>query len=143
MRETGTSRADNGRKKREIQFPRRERVLVREALRKLGVTRTFENVRVWNPEYSTKKGDVVGGWQWIDFVFVHRHRLYAILFEQTWTGGPHKYQTRWMEQKKSLLTKRNLPHITLRRAMTGQEYQMRIYKLLHLSQSGRGTGHVR
>lgn len=134
MRVIRTTAADHGRKKQEVLLPARERVAMRAALKQQRILRYWENVRVWNPDYTNRAGEQTGGWQWIDFVFVHRSRLFAILYGAAWRGsGPNAAQKRWHEQKKRLLEKRNLPHVVVKRSGTGQDYQMAIYKMLHLT----------
>jgi len=134
MRQTMTSEADNGRKKKEVSYPRRERVLLREALKRLGIKRHWENVRVWNPDYTNQIGAKIGGYQWIDFVFVHRGRLFCILYSQQWNGsGAKLFQKRWLEEKKQLLKDRGYPFIVVSRMKSSQEYQMLVYRMLHLS----------
>lgn len=134
---------NKGRKRRDARLPRRERVLVSEALRRFGF-RYWENVEIINPSFTNRKGEVIGGQQWIDYIVRDRDgKLFAIEFFPHWGGNarPHKYQLRWLEEKKLFLSARGMDMLVLKRwGDTSQIYWMRIQTFLHLRKAGRRAG---
>lgn len=129
---------DRGRKKRDSIQLRRERVLVISALNRLGL-RYWQFIEINNPLYTNRRGEVIGGQQWIDFIVSGKDRkLYAIEFYPKWgRHNPHKYQLDWMEQKKSFLLRRGIKTLVLGRGESEMNYRGRIYIFLH---TAHGSG---
>lgn len=131
-RKTQYKHMNRGRKRRDIKQPRRERILVTGALKRLGL-RYWEMVEIINPNFTNQKGEVIGGQQWIDFIVVDQNRkLFAIEFYPKWgKHNPHQFHKRWMNEKKEFLAKRDIPTLILSRNETEQDYWGRIYIFLH------------
>jgi len=133
-------------KKNAVAFPRREIVLVVEALRQLRL-RSWLNVHIENPLHTNRAGEVVGGDQWLDFVVQYaKGRLLVILFWPKWAGNarPHKYQKNWHKEKQDFLDAKGIPHLTILRTETSQDYQVRILMKIRalrreMATEGEGT----
>lgn len=113
--------------KRVIQKPRRERLLVQQALKKLGI-RCWQQVEFWSPDHVGRYENLHGGWQWLDFVVRMPYgKPGVILLYGNWThSGLHRYQKREIETKKAFLKKKGLPYLILPRTYSQQEYEVRI-----------------
>ena len=129
---------DSGRKRRDAMNPRREMLLVEQALAKLNL-RYWKYIEINNPLYTNRKGEVIGGQQWIDFVVRGTDgRLFAIEFYPKWgIHNPHKYQLAWMAEKKDFLSQRGIGTLILMRNESSQTYQGRIYIYLHTTHRRR------
>jgi len=130
-----------GRKRRDIKQPRRERLLVKEALSRLGL-RYWEMVEIHNPNYTNRLGEVIGGQQWVDYIVVEKGTLFAIEFYPRWgKNNPHQYQLRWMEEKKSFLLNRGIQTLVVARHHSSQEYWGYIYIFLRTRHRHSPTRH--
>jgi hypothetical protein len=107
-----------------VRRPRREHMLVVQALKKLGI-RYWEQVRVWNPIYTGLRREVKGDFQWLEFVIRLPYGKPAVLLFHLNYGGsrPHKFEVRAMEQKKTFLEQKGIPYIVLSRQQSQSEYE--------------------
>lgn len=120
---TSQLKAGGARLKKKLLHPSRERVLVREALRKLKV-RYWETVQVWNPNYTGMRRRVEGGPQWLDFLLrLPDGRLGVLMFKQT---GLHTFEKRALEEKKAFLIQRAIPYLIISKGYSQDEYEIRI-----------------
>lgn len=114
----------NGRVRKGISYPRRERVLVRNALSRIGV-RYRELIPFYNPHHSVIDRHV-GGIQWLDFTLFHK-RLIVLLFDPYYsTGYGAQRAVQSLEDKKRFLNEKGVPCLELGRFMTSQEYEITI-----------------
>lgn len=116
----------NGRVRRKgIEFPRRERVLVRRALERAHY-RYKEIIPVWNPFATGFHDDQEGAIQWFDFaVLMPSKRMGIILFDPHYgASGTHEWELRQFANKQRLLRYKRIPYIVLKRTSTSQEYEI-------------------
>lgn len=113
----------NGKEKKKLQFPSRERVLVRQALVRAGY-RYKETIAFLNPLYKGWKGAVDAGMQWLDFTVWTGDRMVVLMFyPRAGGGGLHAYQKRAWQAKQDFLNKKGVPFIVLSRSDTSQIYE--------------------
>ncbi len=115
----------NGRIKRGIAHPRRERILVRSALSKLGL-RYKEFIPFYNPYWHGYKDTEGKAIQWLDFC-IFSEGLLVILFDYKYPNHGFKKPERlaW-EVKVRFLEEKGIPTITLPRTLTSQIYEFEI-----------------
>jgi hypothetical protein len=118
---------NHGKMKKMVRTPRRERLLIQQALSNLKV-RYWEQVQFWNPAHLGRHRHLNGGYQWIDFLlYVKPIGFMAILFKPGWFGsGPHEFQRREFETKKAFLEQKGYPYLVVSRSLSRDEYQIRI-----------------
>ncbi len=109
---------------------RRERLLVNQALKNIPtIKRWWEYVQFYNPLGTNRHGLLPGRKQRVDFIIRNKQGFtYAIEFHPQWgQSGPHKFQLRWLEEKKQFLEKKGIPLLVLRRGESLHGYISRIY----------------
>lgn len=112
-----------------IQFPRRERVMVRKALERMHI-RYKELVPVVNPFHHNWKETHTKGISWLDFtIFIGR--LAVLLFHpQYGQSGVKPHEWKAFQAKKDLLESRDIPYVILNRKSTSYEYEIMIRKMI-------------
>ena len=116
----------NARIRKGILYPRRERVLVRSALGKIGC-RYKELIPVLNPFYHGWKGKEDKAMQWLDFCVFMNGRMGVILFHpKRGQSGVKKHEKEAYEAKQRLLANKNIPILILKRNETSQVYELLI-----------------
>lgn len=110
----------NGREKKKLATPSRERVLVRNALLRLGLGYK-ETVPFLNPLFKGWKGTVEAALQWLDFTVWLGNKMGVILFNPRHrTGGLHKHQKLAWMAKLAFLRSKKIPFVILDRNDTSQ-----------------------
>lgn len=120
----------NGRVKRGLEYPSRERSLVRKALSSLGI-RYREAVVFINPYYYGSKDEYKDGTpQWLDFC-IFKERMYAIIFYPSYKGsGVTKRNRRVFDTKIEWLKYKQIPYLILDRRHTSQVHKYKIQTFL-------------
>jgi len=118
----------NGRMRKQIKFPTRERFLAKIAVSKLGY-KFMEIVPFYNPLYNGNKNQYSGSIQWIDFlIYVPRiKKMIAIQFEaKSKSGGVHKRTKDVLRTKIEYLKQKGIPTLVIAKHLSSQEYEMLI-----------------
>lgn len=119
----------NGRIKKTLQFPRRERVLVRKALGSLNV-KYRELVPFINPLYRGWKNTTPAAIQWLDFAIFY-DKLMVVQFHPKYpSGGVKHYEWDKFFALLDYLEEREVPYVVVERRHTSQEYRFYIDGLL-------------
>lgn len=119
----------NSRIRKGIRFPTRERMLIRDALKRIGL-RYKELVPFYNPTYNGHRNQYDGSIQWVDFL-VYKNRMFAIQFDvKNRHGGVLQRKKDVHKTRKQYLEQRGIPVLIVDRYWTGQEYEMRIRMFL-------------
>ncbi len=107
---------------RSINFPRRERVLVRIALDRIRLN-FMELVPFYNPLNTGFRDNENGTIQWLDFtVYSHEIGMFIIQFQNT---ERHEHQRRAFNDKKKYIGEiKKLPILIINRQGTSQEYEI-------------------
>lgn len=107
---------------RGINFPRRERVLVRIALDRIRLN-FMELVPFYNPLNTGFRDNENGTIQWLDFtVYSHEIGMFIIQFQNT---ERHEHQRRAFNDKKKYIGEiKKLPILIINRQGTSQEYEI-------------------
>lgn len=114
--------------KNKTKKPRREQVLLRQALSNLHV-RYWEMIRIFNPDYTGMRTRYEhGGYQWLEFVVrMWDGRVGAILLEPSYANShAHKFETRALQEKQDFLSKRGTPFLVVARTHSQSAYEIRI-----------------
>lgn len=113
----------NGREKKKLEFPSRERSLVRTALQRLGL-RYRETVPFLNPLYKGWKGQVDAAIQWLDFAVWLDGRMVVLMFHPKHkTGGMKKHEKVSWQAKLRFLEEKGITYRVLTRSDTSQIYE--------------------
>lgn len=113
-----------------IERPHRERVLVRAALHRLKM-RYKELVPFKNMDYKGRNGKHHGSIQWVDFLVYSKGKMCALIFyPNRGTGGLHKYKKESLAAKTKLLTDKGIPYLILKRNLSSMEYEILIRRLV-------------
>jgi hypothetical protein len=119
----------NKRLRMAINRPRRERLLVRAALKRIVGTVYHEIVPFANPYHTGfKETELSGSIQWLDFVVYDRNLgMFVMQFNpQYGQSGLKPHEKRAFLDKEKYITERGFPFLTLSRLHTSQEYEIRI-----------------
>jgi hypothetical protein len=112
--------------KNKVSAPRRERLLVQQALRKMGL-RFWENIQFWNPLYTGLRRKVDGGRQWLDFVIRTPYGILVLIFKvQYATTMGHDFEKRALLEKQAFLRSKNIPYLMLSRTLSQGLYEVMI-----------------
>ena len=115
----------NQKLKNEIVFPPRHRLLVRNALKLVGL-RYKEIIPFYDPAYHGYKQQTVGSIQWVDFLIYEKHKRIMFAIQFRLAGGAHKRTKERYNSKINYLEQRGIKVLQLRRDETTQAYEMRI-----------------
>lgn len=109
---------------RGINFPRRERVLVRIALDRIRIN-FMELVPFYNPLNTGFRNNEDGTIQWLDFaVYSHEIGMFIVQFQNT---ERHEHQRRaFNDKKKYIKDVKKIPLLIINRHGTSQEYEILI-----------------
>ena len=108
-----------------IAHPRRERVLVRTALRKIGL-RYREIVPFINPHFKGHLEEHDRSISWLDFCIFHK-KMYVLLFNpKRAEGGMHAWQKKSWQSKLQVLEEKGIPYLILDKNLSSQEYEFLI-----------------
>lgn len=122
----------NGRiRRRGIAHPRRERMLARNALNRLGI-RYKEIVPVFNKFH--KNGTI----QWIDFL-IYSGGMMAILFALSRDYGHKQREKDALKAKTDLLISKHIPYLVLLREDSQQEMETKIRMAIALRKEAYGN----
>ena len=121
----------NGRIRKGIANPRRERLAARIALRKIGL-RYKEIIPFFNPLHTGFKENENGTIQWLDFcILMPTKKMAVILFDIKQGGrGQKPYEYRSYNTKRQYLKDRNIPCLIMKRSYTSMEMEIVIRRFL-------------
>lgn len=120
----------NGRIRRGIEFPRRERVLFRTSLKRMNVLYR-ELVPFYNPLGHSFNGDI-GIIQWLDFCLWTPKGMVVVLFDVKYPNHgvkPHE-QKAFNDKKEWIMLEKKIPLRVVSRTMTSYEYQVILERFL-------------
>ena len=122
----------NGRIKKTIQFPRRERLLVRTALKHINII-YHELMPFFNPLHTGFREKENGSVQWIDFTcYTKETGMFVLQFNPRYgQSGVKPHERRAYQNKRDYVEKiKKIPFLLLSRNETSQIYEARIRRLI-------------
>jgi len=131
----------NGRIRRGISRPRRERVIVRNALKRIRLV-YHEIFPFYNPLYNGWKNETEGSIAWLDFVVYERTvGMFVILFVPKYgQSGLKRHEREAFNKKQNYMEQRGIPVLVLSRRRTSQEYEAQIRMfVLHIRNKRKET----
>lgn len=120
----------NALNRRGIEFPRRERILVRTALKRMGLL-YMEIIPFYNPLRNSI--------QWLDFCILGPNkRMFVLLFSARYSGHgvkPHELEAE--KFKVDYMKERGTPCLVLKRTYTSFEYEVLIRRFINVNSDER------